>query len=140
MLFETSITIPKETLSTTPTVVILKIARGIISKIMVRPRPGHAALAHCVILHQEHQIAPSTENMDFAGDTFPIDWEEYYEVYQPPYELKIKGWNEDDTYPHTFDIFVAVLPRKGIIATAVADTITNILSIFSPKRIFTGGG
>ena len=140
MLFETSITIPKETLSTTPTVVILKIARGIISKIMVRPRPGHAALAHCVILHQEHQIAPSTENMDFAGDTFPIDWEEYYEVYQPPYELKIKGWNEDDTYPHTFDIFVAVLPRKGIIATAVSDAITNILSIFSPKRIFTGGG
>ena len=140
MLFEISIAIPKETLSTAPTTVILKIAKGIISKIMVRPRPGHAALAHCVILHQEHQIAPSTENMDFAGDTFPIDWEEYYEVYQPPYELKIKGWNEDDTYPHTFDIFVAVLPRKGIIATAVADAITNILSIFSPKRIFTGGG
>jgi len=140
VLFEISIAIPKETLSTAPTTVILKIAKGIISKIMVRPRPGHAALAHCVILHQEHQIAPSTENMDFAGDTFPIDWEEYYEVYQPPYELKIKGWNEDDTYPHTFDIFVAVLPRKGIIATAVADAITNILSIFSPKRIFTGGG
>lgn len=139
MLFETSITIPANTASTDPTVVILKIAHGIITKIMVRPRPGHAALAHCIILHHEHQIAPSTENMDFAGDTFPIDWEEYYESYQPPYELKIKGWNEDDTYQHTFDIFVAVLPRKGIIATAVSDAISNILRIFSPKRIFTGG-
>jgi hypothetical protein len=138
MLFETSITIPKSTLSTAPTTVMLGIAHGIISKIMVRPRPGHAALAHCVILHHEHQIAPSTEGMDFSGDTFPIDWEEYYESYQPPYELKIKGWNEDDTYPHTFDIFVAVLPRKGIIATAVSDAISGILSIFSPKRIFTG--
>lgn len=140
MLFECSITIPANTTAAAPTTVMLRIAHGIISKIMVRPRPGHAGLAHCVILHHEHQIAPSTENMDFAGDTFPIDWEEYYEVYQPPYELKIKGWNEDDTYEHTFDIFVAILPRKGIIATAVADTITNILSIFSPKRIFTGGG
>jgi len=139
VLFETSITIPANTASTDPTVVILKIAHGIITKIMVRPRPGHAALAHCIILHHEHQIAPSTENMDFAGDTFPIDWEEYYESYQPPYELKIKGWNEDDTYQHTFDIFVAVLPRKGIIATAVSDAISNILRIFSPKRIFTGG-
>ena len=140
MLFEASITIPKNTASTAPEVVRLKIANGIISKIMVRPRPGHAALAHCVILHHEHQIAPSTEGMDFAGDTFPIDWEEYYECYQPPYELKIKGWNDDDTYQHTFDIFVAILPRKGIIATAMVDALTNILSIFSPKRIFTGGG
>jgi hypothetical protein len=52
--------------------------------------------------------------MDFAGDTFPIDWEEYYECYQPPYELKIKGWNDDDTYEHTFDIFVAILPQDVV--------------------------
>jgi len=140
VLFEASIAIPANTVSTAPTTVILKIAHGIISKIMVRPRPGHAALAHCVIRHHEHQIAPSTEGMDFAGDTFPIDWEEYYESYQPPYELKIQGWNDDDTYEHTFDIFVAVLPRKGIIATAVADAISNILSFLAPRRIFTRGG
>ena len=140
MLFSTSITIPKNTTAADPTIRMLGIAHGVISKIMVRPRPGHAALAHCIILHHEHLIAPSTENMDFSGDTFPIDWEEYYESYQPPYELKIKGWNEDDTYPHTFDIFVAILPRKGIIATAVSDALTNILSFLSPRRIFTGGG
>ncbi len=140
MLFETSITIPKSTAATAPTTVILKIAHGIITKIMVRPRSGHAGLAHCVILHHEHQIAPSTENMDFAGDYFPIDWEEYYECYQPPYELKIKGWNEDDTYEHTFDIFIAILPRKAIVAPSITDTIKDLLGMLSPRRIFTGGG
>lgn len=139
MLFEASITIPASTTSTSPTTVMLRIAHGIITKIMVRPRPGHAALAHCVILHHEHQIAPSTENMDFAGDTFPIDWEEYYENYQPPYELKIKGWNDDDTYPHTFDIFVAVLPRKAVLALALVDAIKGLFGFLSPRRIFTGG-
>ena len=139
MLFEASITIPANTPAATPTTVLLPIAYGVINKIMVRPRPGHAALAHCVIRHHEHQIAPSQESMDFAGDTFPIDWEEYYEVYQPPYELKIQGWNLDDTYPHTFDIFVAVLPRRGVAATAVAGAITNALAMLSPRRIFTGG-
>jgi len=138
MLFEASITIPKNTAKTSPTEAILKIAHGIITKIMVRPRPGHAALAHCVILHHEHQIAPSTEGMDFSGDTFPIDWEEYYESYQPPYELKIKGWNDDDTYPHTFNIFVAIMPRQAIIALAVADTLKKIFGLLSPRRIFTG--
>ena len=137
MLFQASITIPKNTTKTSPAIVILTIAHGIITKIMVRPRPGHAALAHLVIVHREHQIAPSTENMDLHGDAPPIDWEEYYESYQPPYELKLKGWNDDDTYPHTFDVYVAVLPRKAIISLAVVDAIKNLFAILSPRRIFT---
>lgn len=139
MLFQASIVIPKNTTEANPTIAILKIAHGIITKFMVRPRPGHAGLAHCVILHHEHQIAPSTEGMNFAGDAPPIDWEEYYESYQPPYELKIKGWNTDDTYPHTFDIYVAVLPRKAVAPTSIADAIKSVFGMLSPKRIFTGG-
>ncbi len=137
MLFEASIDIPKNTTAADPKEVILKIAHGIITKIMVRPRPGHAALAHLVILHHEHQIAPSTGGMDFSGDTFPIDWEEYYESYQPPYELKLKGWNEDDTYPHSFTVYVAILPRKAVLALAVVDAIKGAFGMLSPKRIFT---
>jgi len=137
MLFETSITIPKDMAETDPVVETLKIAHGIVTKIMVRPRAGHHALAHLVILHHEHQIAPSTEKMDIHGDKFPIDWEEYYESYQPPYELKIKGWNEDDTYQHSFDIFVVVLPRKAIVTYAIVDAIKGMFSMLSPKRIFT---
>ena len=136
MLFQASITIPKNTTYSSPATVNLKIAHGIITKIMVRPRPGHAALAHLIILHHEHQIAPSTENMDLHGDAPPIDWEEYYESYQPPYELKLKGWNDDDTYPHTFDVYVAILPRKAVLALAIVDAIKSIFGLLSPKRIF----
>lgn len=139
MLFQASITIPKNTTQASPTTEILEIAKGIITKIMVRPRPGHAALAHLVIRHHEHQIAPSTENMDLHGDQWPIDWEEYYESYQPPFELKLEGWNDDDTYPHTFDVYVAILPRKAIIALAIVDAITSVFGLLTPKRIFTGG-
>ena len=140
MLYQASITIPASTTQASPTTEVMGIAHGIITKIMVRPRAGHRWLAHCVILHHEHQIAPSTGGMDLHGDAAPIDWEEYYESYQPPYELKIKGWNDDDTYEHTFDIFVAILPRKAIIATAIVDTIKGFFGMLSPRRIFTGGG
>ncbi|GAG00525.1 unnamed protein product [marine sediment metagenome] len=135
MLLEQSITIPKNTLETNPTIVILKIAKGIITKVMVRPRPGHAALAHLTILHHETHFAPSIGNMDFHGDTFPIDWEEYYESYQPPYELKLKGWNDDDTYPHTFTVYVVVLPRKAVLALAIVDAIKGAFGMLSPKRV-----
>jgi len=137
MLFEASITIPKLTTSNNPAIVTFGIAKGIITKIMVRPRPGHASLAHLIILHHEHQIAPSTENMDLHGDASPIDWEEYYESYQPPFELKLKGWNEDDTFPHAFDVYVAVLPRRAIVAIAIVDAIRSAFGFLSPKRLFT---
>jgi len=139
MLFQGDITIPANTTEANAVTAMLPIALGIITKIMVRPRPGHAALAHLVILHHEHQIAPSAGSQNFRGDTFPIDWEEYYESYQPPYELKLKGWNDDDTYPHTFDVFVAVLPRKAILALAIVDAMKGVFGILSPRRIFTGG-
>ncbi|GAJ24875.1 unnamed protein product, partial [marine sediment metagenome] len=108
MLFTADLVIPKLTAETSPVIETLKIAHGIITKVMVRPRPGHAALAHCVMLHHEHQVWPSTEGMDLHGNEHPIDWEDYYESYQPPYELKLKGWNEDDTYPHTFVISIDI--------------------------------
>lgn len=137
MLFQASITIPTTATQSNPTVETLKIAHGIITKFMVRPRPGHSAVAHLVILHHEHQIAPSTEGMELHGDKDPIDWEEYYESYQPPYELKLKGWNDSTSYSHTFDVFVAVLPRKAIIALALVDAIKSIFTALTPKRIFT---
>jgi len=137
MLFTADVTVPKNTTEADPVVEILKIAHGIITWVSVLFPPGCARLAHCVILHHEHQIAPSTENMDLSGDTFPIVWEEYYESYQPPYELKIKAWNEDDTYPHTITIRVAILPRKAVLALAIVDAIKGLFGILSPKRLFT---
>jgi len=140
MLFTVDVNIPKNTPSTAPEVEILKIAHGIVTWISVLFPPGCARLAHAVILHHEHQIAPSTENMDLSGDTFPIAWDEYYESYQPPYELKIKAWNEDDTYPHKITVRVAVLPRKAVLALALVDAIKGLFGILSPKRLFTARG
>ena len=138
MLFQASIIIPANTTLINPTKQTLYIAKGIITKFMVRPRPGHAALAHLVIFHAAHPIAPSTESMDLHGDSYPIDWEDYYEFYQPPFQLTLVGWNDDDTYSHIFDVFVAVLPRKAILALAVVDAFKSLFGMLSPKRIFTG--
>lgn len=138
MLFQAAITIPKNTTEVSPKTQLLGISKGIITKFMVRPRQGHAALAHLTIRYHEHQIAPSTEEMDLHGDSFPIDWEDFYECYEPPFELKLTGWNEDDTYPHTFDVFVAILPRRAIPALALLDAIKNLFTSFLPKRIFGG--
>jgi len=142
MIFQGTIEIPKNTIVESPIEQRLLIAKGIITEFKVRPHAGHAGLAHLVIRYHESQIAPSTENMDLHGDGPPIDWNDYYECYQPPYELKLVGWNEDDTYSHAFDVYVAVLPRKAIIVTGILDAFNNFLSkiadlfgIFVPKIV-----
>ena len=138
MIFQSTITIPKATVKATPLIQTIYIARGIVTKFMIRPRPGHAGLAHLIILHHEHQVVPSTENMELHGDTFPIDWEDYLEISQPPYELKLVGWNDDDTYPHAFDVHVVVLPKKAVSSLSLADSVKGLFSAMSPRHIFMG--
>ncbi|MBA7590872.1 hypothetical protein ES708_33014 [subsurface metagenome] len=77
--------------------------------------------------------------MNLSGDTFPIEWAEYYEFYGRPHELIAKCWNEDDTYPHKVTIRIAILPRKALAPASIADAIKGVFGMLSPKRIFTGG-
>ena len=139
MIFSTDITIPKSTSSTSPTVVDLGIARGVITKFMVRPRPGHAGLAHCVIRYHGHLIAPTTDNMDIHGDADPIDWEDHIEINQPPFKLVIQGWNEDDTFPHTFTIYVVVLPKSALLVNSIGELLRGVFGLLMPKRVNPGG-
>lgn len=140
MLFTADVTVPKSTAEASPTTQILRLAHGILAWVSVLFPPGCAGLAHCVILHHEHQIVPSTENMNLSGDTHPIEWDDYYECYQPPYEFKIKAWNEDDTYAHTITIRVAIMPRKAIVPLSITDALKAAFGVLSPKRIFTAEG
>ncbi|KKM86236.1 hypothetical protein LCGC14_1281070 [marine sediment metagenome] len=140
MLFQTDITIPANTAKTSPATVRLGISKGVITKFMVRPRAGHASLAHCVIKYHEHIIAPTTEGMSLSGDAFPIDWEDHIEVLQQPLELKIYGWNEDDTFPHTFTIYVVILPKAALLVFAITAALGGLFGRLLPKRVSTGGG
>lgn len=135
MIFETTITIVASTTQGSPKTEILGIAKGVITKFMVRPRPGHVDLAHCVIKYHEHQIAPTTDNMDLHGDVDPIDWEDHIEVLQPPFELKIVGWNDDDTYDHIFTIYVVILPKSVLLVHAIVEAITRLFRGFFPVRL-----
>ena len=139
MQFEAHILVETTHTATNKKEFTLGIAHGIITYIHVLFPPGCHGMVNCVILHHEHQIAPSTEGMTMKGDTFPHEWREYYECYQPPYELKIKLWGEDCEYDHTVTVFVVILPRKAVLALAIVDAIKNIFGMLSPKRIFTGG-
>jgi hypothetical protein len=100
--------------------------------------PGHASLAHLVIYRGAHPVAPSVEGMDIHGDSMLLQWTDHYEFSSAPYELKLIGWNTDDTYEHTFVVYVIVLEKKYLLAQAVADSISGMLRWIAPG-LFRGG-
>jgi len=137
MLFTQDIEVIANTLKNSPKEEIINIAHGIVTWLSVTFPSGCNGMVHCALLHHEHQIAPSTEGMTMVGNRTPIEWNEYYESYQPPYEFKVKLWSPGTAYNHTVTIRVAIMPRKAIVAIAIVDAIRNLFGMLSPKRIFT---
>jgi len=137
MLFTKSFTIKTTDLEANPMSGIIPIAHGIITFVSVWMPPGCHGLVYCKLKHHEHTVFPSTEDMFLMTDGYPVEWNEYYESYQPPYELKFVGWSYLTTYDHVVTVRIAVLPRKAVLALAIVDAIKGILGTLSPKRIFT---
>jgi len=140
MLYSWDITVPANTTVADPVRQDLKLGYGVVSQVTVLFPPGCARLVHLRIFRGANQIWPSTSDQDLSGDTFPIEWPEYYELVNHPFVVVARLWNEDDTYEHTVTIRIAVLPRKAVVAYALADALSRLFSVLSPRRLFTGGG
>lgn len=114
----------------------IDLSHGVITGVIFRPRPGHASLLHVRVFHRRHQIFPDNANDDLHGDMFPLEWKEWYEMFESPYTLTIFAWNDDDTYPHTYDIAFEVMPKYAALPYALREALAEIgiSSLF--KRIF----
>lgn len=137
MIYNWEITVPKLTPQNAPVETELTLAIGIVTWYSIVFPPGCVGLVHCKIFHREHQIVPSKGDQDLSGDTFPIEWNDYYELYERPANFLARCWNEDDTFAHTVTIRIVVVPRRAVVPLAIGDAIKNTLGMLSPKRIFT---
>lgn len=137
MFYSRSITVPPNTREGTFPETVIDLSHGVITRVIFRPRPGHASLLHVRVFHRRHQIFPDNADDDLHGDTFPVEWEEWYEMFEKPFTLTIMSWNDSQRYAHTFDIAFEVLPKFAALPYAFARALSDIFSLLSPKRIFT---
>lgn len=112
MHYDFTLTIPPNRTEVNPIILVGKITHGIINKVSVEFPPGCYRLAHIRIFRYQSQIFPSNIESSIVGDTFPVEFEEYYPVIDMPYEIKIIGWNDDDTYQHTVIVRIGLLSEK----------------------------
>ena len=101
MQYQCTLLIPALTAQANPARATISLGPGIISKVSIIFPPGCAGLAHIQILHKEHLLFPSSPDENYIGDTFPIEWIEYFPLNEGPYELTVIGWNTDTLYSHS---------------------------------------
>ena len=101
MIYEKRLTIPKLTLETAKVSATVEIHPGTVKHVELYFPPGVAALAHVQIFYWDRQIWPTNPNSDFTGDDTLLSFPENLIITGAPFEFVIKGWNDDDTYPHT---------------------------------------
>lgn len=135
MLYSVSDTVPANTAMGAHSEIKIALMHGVITKVIFRPRPGHASLLHVKVFHRRHQIFPSSGDDDLHGDSFPIEWDEWYEIKEKPFFLEIVAWNEDDTYPHGYDLAVACIPMYAALPFVMLRLVSDLVAALSPKRI-----
>jgi hypothetical protein len=108
MLYTVDLAIPANTPKTSPVTQTVKLETGVLRKISVLIPPGHQCLAHVVLLDGSTQIFPRIGDLHGDGETVEADV--FIEIPEPERILTLVGWNDDDTYQHTFYVRLNVLP------------------------------
>jgi len=108
LLFTFDVKVPANTPKTSPKKVTLKLKKGVLTKVVVLIPDGHQALAHLRILDGATPVIPWGEDQWIHGNRMLLDWYPNYELAFEPAGLVAVGYNEDDTYPHTFYLYMWV--------------------------------
>lgn len=108
--YEFDVTSPASTLRTSPTEVLARLTKGAITHVAVQIPLGVKALTGAQIRRGDHQVWPQNPAGFFKGDDVIIEWDEDYLLEDEPLTLRLRVWNDDDSYAHTITFRFALLP------------------------------
>lgn len=111
MFYVQEITVPAQTPEATPVELVYPICHGVIHRVELEFEKWCANLLHVRIYRFEQQIYPMTPLSSFASDGETIGFNDYFQVFEDPYTLRIRAWNDDDSYAWSARIRVGVMPE-----------------------------
>jgi len=110
MFFQTEIVIPPNTAQDDPLVTRLQVQPGVTRQVWVMFPHGCFGLVHLQVWYWGWQLWPWTPGSSFAWDDYVFVFEDRYPLTEPPYELVLKAWNDDDTYEHRVTFACTIEP------------------------------
>jgi len=114
VFFQATLTIQANTTELSPVTGRLKVAPGITDYVFIGFPPGPRGLVRFAVWRSNYPLWPSVPGEWFAWDNHVYTFRDRYPITDEPLELILKGWNEDDTYPHavTFALTIETAPDE----------------------------
>ncbi len=112
MFYTYTITVPAATAQNAPAELDLSLSHGVIHRVSVSFPPGCAHLVEVTILQHNHQLWPSSVGGTLKADSFTIEWDDYFELFEPPHVLIARCWAPTTRFPHDIEIRIGLLPAR----------------------------
>jgi len=137
MIYTYSLKIPANTEETSPLEKEVEVEGEVIDMIQIVIPWGHGALAGMAIFYGLEQIAPRPTGTWFKGNDQVIEWRELFTIPERKAKLRLVGYNDDDSYSHTFIVRFVVHKRRVALIHEIIERLISWLERFfiSPKRV-----
>lgn len=112
MIFQTTLTIPRNTAKTAIVSSDVIILPGVITRFEVDFPPGCCGLVYARVMFKEHQVWPSSPEQWFRQDAHVFSFPEDLDVSEGPYVFRLEGYNLDTKYMHTITIRIAMSQQR----------------------------
>jgi len=113
MIYTSTISTPAGTAEKSIPDVTLKITSGLIWLLEVDFPPGGCGLLHVQVFDGSYQVLPATPGESLHGDAVVMKFDDLYFKEAAPFELMIRTWNEDDTWPHATQVRIGVASTRA---------------------------
>ena len=127
MFYAWDITIPAGQAEAAPVTQILKLSKGVITRIDVKFPRGCHGLVKVHLLRDEFQLVPLSRGEWVTGDSETVPTEGYYELVETPAQLKFVGCSPGTSYDHTVTVRVSILPKSVASLIPLMELLTRML-------------
>lgn len=108
MFFVGELVIPANTPATAPATQTLALAVGQITSVAIFFPYKRGAFVGVRVIENEHQLWPTNLDEWIVGDGETVQWAEDHDLADEPFQLRLEGYNDDDTFDHSVYFRLAV--------------------------------
>lgn len=135
MFYNFSDTVPAGTKEEDERYIRMPICKGVVHQVRIISHPGSNGVLYCRIKSGLHQAWPTNPQENFRLSGVTIDWKDFFEIEDKPYELTLHTWNLSTRFEHEIIVQLGVLPMWIV---APAGLPSKVVEGF--KRMFGIGG
>lgn len=112
MQYQVSLVISPLTTQDNPVVGIQLLDVGTLDSLDVRFPDGCCSLVHFAAKLKTFQLIPWNQDGYISSNDHVVHSQLDYPITQPPMELYVQGWSDDDTYTHTLLVLINWTPKE----------------------------